>query len=140
MTDCTVTQDGAQVLHTTQSYNTYGQTTGQSWVLDGTTYAQKYTYDTAKNAIPDGLLTSMTTGMGDSLSFSYDALGRLTGVGGKTGLVLRLRRRDRRRHHADRPIQQLLRGQGADQQQLHLQRRREHHGGDHRRQDMALHL
>ncbi|MDY2966745.1 MAG: hypothetical protein SOR87_00615, partial [Vescimonas coprocola] len=85
LTDCTVTQDGAQVLHTTQSYNTYGQTTGQSWVLDGTTYAQKYTYDTAKNAIPDGLLTSMTTGMGDSLSFSYDALGRLTGVGGKTG-------------------------------------------------------
>ena len=80
-----MTQDGAQVLHTTQSYNTYGQTTGQSWVLDGTTYAQKYTYDTAKNAIPDGLLTSMTTGMGDSLSFSYDALGRLTGVGGKTG-------------------------------------------------------
>ena len=85
LTDCTVTQDGVQVLHTTQSYNTYGQTTGQSWVLDGTTYAQKYTYDTAKNAIPDGLLTSMTTGMGDSLSFSYDALGRLTGVGGKAG-------------------------------------------------------
>ena len=85
LTDCTVTQDGVQVLHTTQSYNTYGQTTGQSWVLDGTTYAQKYTYDTAKNAIPDGLLTSMTTGMGDTLSFSYDALGRLTGVGGKAG-------------------------------------------------------
>ncbi len=84
LTDCTVTQDGAQVLHTTQSYNTYGQTTGQSWVLDGTTYAQKYTYDTAKNAIPDGLLTSMTTGAGDTLSFAYDALGRLTGVGGKT--------------------------------------------------------
>ena len=85
LTDCTVTKDGIQLLRTSQRYNTSGQTTSQSWTMGGQTYTRSYTYDTAKNAIPDGLLTSMTTGAGDTLNYTYDALGRLTGIDGKTG-------------------------------------------------------
>ena len=85
LTDCTVTKDGIQLLRTSQRYNTSGQTASQSWTMGGQTYTRSYTYDTAKNAIPDGLLTSMTTGAGDTLNYTYDALGRLTGIDGKTG-------------------------------------------------------
>ena len=85
LTKCTVLQDGKEILSTGQSYNLSGQVTKQSWTIDGKTYSQEYTYQTASGSLPEGLLTSMTTGSGEMLTFSYDSLGRLTGVSsGKT--------------------------------------------------------
>ena len=85
LTKCTVLQDGKEILSTGQSYNLAGQVTKQSWTIDGKTYSQEYTYQTASGSLPEGLLTSMTTGSGETLTFSYDSLGRLTGVSsGKT--------------------------------------------------------
>ena len=85
LTKCTVLQDGKEILSTGQSYNLSGQVTKQSWTIDGKTYSQEYTYQTASGSLPEGLLTSMTTGSGETLTFSYDNLGRLTGVSsGKT--------------------------------------------------------
>ena len=80
LTKCTVLQDGKEILSTGQSYNLSGQVTKQSWTIDGKTYSQEYTYQTASGSLPEGLLTSMTTGSGETLTFSYDSLGRLTGV------------------------------------------------------------
>ena len=80
LTKCTVLQDGKEILSTGQSYNLSGQVTKQSWTIDGKTYSQEYTYQTASGSLPEGLLTSMTTGSGEKLTFSYDSLGRLTGV------------------------------------------------------------
>ena len=85
LTKCTVLQDGKEILSTGQSYNLAGQVTNQYWTIDGKTYSQEYTYQTASGSLPEGLLTSMTTGSGETLTFSYDSLGRLTGVSsGKT--------------------------------------------------------
>ena len=85
LTKCTVLQDGKEILSTGQSYNLSGQVTKQYWTIDGKTYSQEYTYQTASGSLPEGLLTSMTTGSGETLTFSYDNLGRLTGVSsGKT--------------------------------------------------------
>ena len=85
LTKCTVLLDGKEILSTGQSYNLSGQVTNQSWTIDGKTYSQEYTYQTASGSLPEGLLTSMTTGSGETLTFSYDSLGRLTGVSsGKT--------------------------------------------------------
>ena len=80
LTKCTVLQDGKEILSTGQSYNLSGQVTKQYWTIDGKTYSQEYTYQTASGSLPEGLLTSMTTGSGETLTFSYDSLGRLTGV------------------------------------------------------------
>ena len=80
LTKCTVLLDGKEILSTGQSYNLSGQVTNQSWTIDGKTYSQEYTYQTASGSLPEGLLTSMTTGSGETLTFSYDSLGRLTGV------------------------------------------------------------
>ena len=85
LTKCTVLLDGKEILSTGQSYNLSGQVTNQYWTIDGKTYSQEYTYQTASGSLPEGLLTSMTTGSGETLTFSYDSLGRLTGVSsGKT--------------------------------------------------------
>lgn len=81
LTKCTVLQDGKEILSTGQSYNLAGQVTKQSWTIDGKTYSQEYTYQTASGSLPEGLLTSMTTGSGETLTFSYDSLGRLQAEG-----------------------------------------------------------
>ncbi len=71
------------VLSFNRNFNIYGQTVSRSWTLGGSSYAQGFTYNnTANDSVPDGLLTSMGTGTGDTLNYSYDGLGRLVSVNG----------------------------------------------------------
>ena len=47
----------------------------QFWTVEGDSYSESYTYDTG-----DGSLQSMTAAGGQTLSYTYDALKRHTGI------------------------------------------------------------
>ncbi|HIT33990.1 MAG TPA: DNRLRE domain-containing protein, partial [Candidatus Faecousia intestinigallinarum] len=67
-------------LYIDQAYNKNNQLSKLHWQISYEDFYQEYTYNTSSSdAIPDGVLTGMTIGNGDTLSLSYDALGRLTG-------------------------------------------------------------
>ena len=57
-----------------QNYDTSGQLVGQSVYLGDSNYAQNYTYT------DKGYLATMSSGTGDTLSFAYDDLNRLSEV------------------------------------------------------------
>lgn len=59
-----------------QNYDGVGQLVGQAWYAGTTGYSESYTYHPE-----DGSLSSMSTGTGETLQFSYDDLQRLTGAG-----------------------------------------------------------
>ena len=67
---------GNCVMRAYQNYDASGQLVGQSVYLGDSNYSKSYTYNT------DGALATITTGTGQTLSYTYDTLKRLTAVNG----------------------------------------------------------
>ena len=65
---------GNTIMRIYQNYDTSGQLVGQSVYLGDSNYAQNYTYS------DKGYLATMSAGTGDTLSFTYDELNRLSKV------------------------------------------------------------
>ncbi len=70
---------GAIVQRTEQIYDEYGRPSSQNWSLGTNKYSESYTYNdpTSSNTSGDGMLSSVTTATGDTVSFDYDALKRV---------------------------------------------------------------
>ena len=67
--------NGSLVLRTHQQYNEHNQLVGQSWQLGSDAYSESYTYNAA-----DGSLNTITAASGQTLTYGYDDLRRLTTV------------------------------------------------------------
>ena len=63
------------ILRTHQTYNEKNQLTGQSWQMGSTAYSETYEYNTA-----DGSLDKHHSATGQTASYSYDVLRRLTSM------------------------------------------------------------
>ncbi len=85
--------NGNLVQRTEQLYDGIGRLSSQNWVIGSTAYSESYTYDdpTATDTSGDGSLSTVTTGTGDTIEFSYDNLKRLseTEVTNDTGTLFR---------------------------------------------------
>ena len=68
-------EDNATVLRTWHSYDMDNRLSSQGWQLGADSYTQTYSYDTW-----DGNLSSMQSAAGQTLTYSYDGLRRLTSV------------------------------------------------------------
>ena len=64
-------------------YDNYNRLLKQNWALGSKGYSESYTYNDGTNE--DGSLKTMTVGTGDTLSYTYDPLHRLSKVTVKSG-------------------------------------------------------
>ena len=78
-----VKNSSGNVVTTRQTYDANNQPTAQYWQLGSTNYSESYTYSKTT-----GLLATHKPAVGNTLSFTYDALQRLStvtgGIYGKT--------------------------------------------------------
>jgi len=68
--------DGVEQQRTEHIYDAFDRLSSQSYVVGGTTFTERYTYSDGANG--DGTLTQMTTAHGKTITYTYDALKRLT--------------------------------------------------------------
>ena len=83
MSGSVIDSSGNVVFSTRQTYDSNNQLSGQQWRIGGTTYSETYTYSKTT-----GLLATHKPAVGNTLSFAYDSLQRLStvtgGIYGKT--------------------------------------------------------
>lgn len=72
-----VKNSSGNVVTTHQTYDANNQLTAQYWQLGSTNYSKSYTYSKTT-----GLLATHKPAVGNTLSFAYDALQRLSSVTG----------------------------------------------------------
>ena len=68
-------RDGAVILRSGQSLNAYSEMTQRSWTVGSGSYEQNFTYNSS-----EGTVATMTSGLGQTLSYSYDGFRRLSSV------------------------------------------------------------
>ena len=68
-------KDGTTELRTEQTYNANNQLVKQAWQVGNASYSETYTYNAS-----DGSLATHGTATGQTVSYSYDALRRISGV------------------------------------------------------------
>ena len=78
--------NGAITQRTEHLYDEYNRLASQSWIIEGDSFSESYTYNDPSDetgAPQDGSLKQMTTATGDTLHYAYDALKRLSSTTAK---------------------------------------------------------
>ena len=72
-----VSNSSGVILSTRQTYDSNNQLTGQQWRIGTTNYSESYTYSKTT-----GLLATHKPAVGNTLTYGYDELQRLSSVTG----------------------------------------------------------